>query len=322
MVLSGYRMAQINPLLLPQAIAIGDGIYELILTNWGNRGQAQESNNGSVLYPPMASVSNNIALTGKYLAPPLTGMFALAIAPRSDVDRCIINYQNQPQAMSAVTDPIGPDASFLTRGGILETEQILSIHSPLIGQQPGPLLIRAHPETWFTDTYHTTTGGTGSFGTAAGAYQGGELYPPAAKTVFVNPQLRLLMYTTSKSTLPPTRRAPGFWAFQQDCSGNNSEKLVRIIPVGGRTSVTVSVYPFSGTTFTVRVTGVFYYQNAIPSGNMEVELFPSTAISTPTDLTMCGSDIPSNLAFILIYMEPDPPGAGALGNFSVAAYDR
>jgi hypothetical protein len=327
-------MANINPLTLTSAVQVGAGIYELILTNWGNLGTAAEPNNGSIIYPSLPGNQVTLAITqnlSAYSFPPPQGMYALAIAPRSDIDRCIINYISQPQAAPSLTVPPPlPGSTFATgfvqNGGILETEQVLSINSPLIGQQVGPLVIRAHPSTFFGDTYvQTTTGSSLAFGTNSGVFLGGFPFPPAAKNIFQIPQLRLLMYTSSKAPLPPTIRAPAIWGFSEDVSGNTTEKLIRILPISGRTQIVVSVQSVSGTSFTVRLTGMVYLGNNPAAGNIEIPLFPTTTIagSASQNMTICSSDIPSGITFLLIYMEPAPAGGGGsgIGNFIISAQD-
>src|SRR5262249_16156394 len=134
-------MPQINPRTFADAIQLGDGIYELILTNWGNRGQAQDRDNGSIIFPPVA----NIPLAGtippvpfkdgvpnplvRGLPPP--SVYAIGISPRSDVDRCILQF-NQPQVTTQTTIVNNmvetvEDPNVIKNGGILETEQRLVV---------------------------------------------------------------------------------------------------------------------------------------------------------------------------------------------------
>lgn len=221
-------MAQINPRTFADAKQLGDNIYELILTNWGNRGRLQDPNNGSIQYPPVKNIPNTstgflpggaIPIVADFLLPPIPSLFAIAIAPRSDVDECILNFPSLPQ-VPAVDTSCTPGAGgvfdagtsksisipqgFVNYGGILETEQVLSIHAPLIGQQNGPILIRATRNSYFDDSYRPLDpAGMNTFGTQLNV-----LPNVVGGGFFKTPELRLLLYLTSKGTLPPPRRAP------------------------------------------------------------------------------------------------------------------
>src|SRR5512143_1109016 len=119
-------MAQINPRTFADAIQLADNIYELILTNWGNRGLQQDQNNGSISYPPVKSLPNgSIPIIGDFTLPLIPSLTAIAIAPRSTVDRCIINYTSLPQAdptltITATTPGTSPiDEGFVNQGNLL-----------------------------------------------------------------------------------------------------------------------------------------------------------------------------------------------------------
>jgi hypothetical protein len=250
-------MAQINPRTFADAIQLADNVYELILTNWGNRGLAQDPNNGSISYPPVESQSNgSIPIIGTFKLPLIPSLTAIAIAPRSTVDRCVINYTTLPQ--TPMSDKI-PDG-FVNNGKMLETEQLLSIHAPLIGQQPGPILIRAHETSYFSDSYvpvGNIVTATKPFGTALPLTIGGS-------PIWTNPELRLLLYLNGKAALPPHRRAPFHFASPgYTFTTANTEDLLAVVPFAGRRYARVNFKCGAGD-IVLNLTGVQW--NGQPAG--------------------------------------------------------
>jgi hypothetical protein len=273
-------MAQINPRTFADAKQLADGVYELILTNWGNRGQKQDPNNGSIQYPPVKNLPNTstgflpngaipiVPPSGDFLLPPLPSLFGIAIAPRSDVHKCILNFptlQQQPAENtqtavgqggtfnSATGKSITIPQGFVNYGSELETEQELSIHAPLVGQLNGPIVIRAHWMTYFDDSYSPIEpSGTSTFGTALNA-----LPNNAGPGFFKTPELRLLLYLTGKGVLPPKERA----------SYEDAGTLIPAYPTGnlppivypcmGRRTVRVNARNFNNVPIRLRVEGVW-----------------------------------------------------------------
>jgi hypothetical protein len=266
-------MAQINPRTFADAKQLADGVYELILTNWGNRGQKQDPNNGSISYPPVQSNANGsipiVSPSGIFLSPPVPSLAAIAISPRSTVDRCILHFQPLNQAASTINPdppasvlmPCTIDQGFINKGGILETEMILSADAPLIGQLPGNIIIRSHPFGWYSDTYVPlgVPAGPIPFGTQL---EGGGFLTPGFGSRWINPELRLLLFLSAKpSALPPPRRAPFHSAFQ--CQPPGTNEIMRVVPIMGRKRVRVSVYHnANGGGITVQLTGMFQTQQA------------------------------------------------------------
>lgn len=254
-------MTQINPRTFADAIQLADNVYELILTNWGNRGLMQDQFNGSISYPPVKTLpGGGVPILGDFTLPPIPSLAAIAISPRSLVDRCIVNFASLPQAPESLT-PGGNsiDRGFVQQGGILETEQILSIHAPLIGQQPGPIVIRAHADSYFSDTYIPIANNLTPvmpFGTALPTNVGGGL-------IWLNPELRLLLYMNGRGALPPTYRAPLLFRVSNYTFTSNNEELIAVVPVAGRRYVRVQ-YKTGGIDVTLNITGVQW--NGQPSG--------------------------------------------------------
>ncbi len=323
-------MAQINPRTFAVANQLGDGIYELILTNWGNRGQLQDPQNGSINYPPVFSTANGsipilgtAAAPAKFTLPLLPSLFGIAIAPRSNVDRCILNYTTLPQASPLQSQVAPADAfvdGFVNQGGILETEQILSVQSPLIGQQVGPIIVRACEAHWFGDSYFPDGSATASglFGTAIPSRKFGDT------ALWTNPELRLLLYLTSRGVLPPASRAPFHLTGIHHFTAGGEETLV-IVPVMGRHHVRVSFRAGSNPA-AVRVAGTFHQTTGAAgpafatSHDYEVPLAePVTVPAQQAVVFSCSLDHPS-VSFLIVY-STGGFGAGTDVEFSVDAFD-
>jgi hypothetical protein len=240
-------MALLSPLTPAESIGAGDLVYELILSNWGNWGAKRDPGIGSVQYPSASFVGVEIPV--EVGAQALGSVFALAIAQRSDVDRCIVRYDTHRSQSLPRGQP-----RFLNNGGIFQSETKISVASPFIGQLAGPIVIRADPAHWFADNYVPANVATPSplppFGTALG---------PS----FINPELRLLLYLSSKVFLPPPARVPFYNEFVRPFTATETgvEVLTRVVPVMGRmrTRVTfvVSGGVGPGSNVDVRVTGTF-----------------------------------------------------------------
>jgi hypothetical protein len=278
-------MAQINPRTFADAKQLADGVYELILTNWGNRGQAQDPDNGSISYPPVKNLPGTstaflpkgaipiVPSNGDFLLPPIPSLSGIAIAPRSDVDKCILNFPALPQQPAentqtavgqggtldgatgkSITIPQG----FVNYGGELETEQELSVHAPLIGQLNGPILIRAHWTSYFDDSYTPIEpGGTSKFGTQLNA-----LPNNAGPGFFKTPELRLLLYLTSSGVLPPRERAPYYDAgvLKPFYPAGGAPPIV--YPCMGRRAIRVNARNFNNVPVRLRVEGVWPKERA------------------------------------------------------------
>jgi hypothetical protein len=335
-------MAQINPRTFSDAKQLADGVYELILTNWGNRGQKQDKNNGSIQYPPVKNLPGTstgslpegaIPIVSDFLLPPIPSLFGIAIAPRSDVDICLLNFPSLPGVPAEDTQTtvgaggtldtstgksITISQGFVNYGGWLETEQMLAVHTPLIGQQNGPILVRAFWMSYFADSYlPVDPAGMSTFGTALNA-----LPTNAGPGFFKTPELRLLLYLTGKSVLPPTRRAPYY----------DAGSLVPLYPLAG--GIPPVVYPamgrriirillrnLQGVPITLNVEGVW----PTPRAN-----FPSTPVYSGRAALLATQIVPANSSATVLIEQPGAPfitltasggGVGAGLNYQISMFD-
>jgi hypothetical protein len=290
-------MAQINPRLISDAVQLADGVFELILTDWGNRGQKRDKNNASIIYPPVASTPTgippgvSIGESGTALAQPIPSAVALAISPRSDVDRCIVRTSGLPQmpgslAQLATFSPGTP--GFVERGGVLATEHVLAVGAPIVAPLLGPIAIRAHPSTWFADQLFDAGSPTSRpFGSELAIVGGlGAPFGSDGGQVWISPTLRVLVYTTTRTPLvPPRERSPLSVAFAWHFS-TPTEELVRVVPIAGRKYVRVAVRAIAGAG-SVRLTGAFYFAETSANppefanlrANYGVELVAATPIA-------------------------------------------
>lgn len=281
---------------IAQAIQLSETIYELILTNWGNRGVKQDPNNGSILFPATPSNANgSIPLHGQDPAFSVPSLSGIAVSPRSGVDRCIIRYgtrQVEPQ-QSQLPPTSTVNNGFVNQGGILETEQIVSIHSHLIGPQIGPIFVRAHPSSWFGDTYQLSGGGSGAFGTAL----------PSTSN-WNPPELRLLLYLASSRAFPPNIRAPYYYETIYTFTAA-TEQIVAVVPIGGRRRVKVAVKAGNTASIAVRLTGTFHTLQPLlgsspfaTQNDQEVELLDSSTVDANQGILLSVDD--PEVSFLLI----------------------
>jgi hypothetical protein len=310
-------MAQINPRTFADAQQLGDGVYEVILTNWGNRAfpaAGPDPDNGSIQYPPVKNLpGGGTPIEGQLLAIPIPSLAGIAISPRSNVDRCILHFSSLPQTQPEVAQPqpvsqspFAPatfNTGFVNRGGILDTEQFLAVGAPLVGQINGPIIIRADPAHWFSNEY-LPLGVTVPvpFGTALPIHGGF-----AGQPVWINPELRLLLFLNSRSGQPPLIRAP-FHHSYEFVPSVGTEVLTRVVPIMGRRNITVSLRNrllLSGDA-TVRITGTFNVITATspaPWGvvnNFEVDL--SGSLTVPAGQSVVFQICHPGLSFLLIKM--------------------
>jgi hypothetical protein len=224
-------MSLLSPQTQDEARNAGTLVYELILSNWGNWGEKRDPQNGSIQFPPASfdGISIPIGTEG------LSGVYGVAISPRSDVDRCILQYNTNKKPSLPKSDP-----RFLNNGGILDAETKVAVGTAYIGQLMGPIIVRADPAHWFADTYIpaniATPAPPPAFGTALGE-------------TFVAPALRLVLNLSSATAFPPGRRSPLFieFAYPFDDTEVGTEVLLRVIPIMGRRHVRATFVASGGT---------------------------------------------------------------------------
>lgn len=325
---------QINPRTIAEAIKGGDTIYELVLTNWGNCGVLKDANAGSLQYPAVKLNANgSIPLgvpfdTNAFTLPTIPGLAAIAISPRSNVDRAVVRYQTLPPVAATfqnlpltstvgLTMPCEIDQGFFNKGGVLQSETQIAVGAPLIGVQPGPIVIRADSSGWFTDQFRPLGGGSLPFGTTLGAVTSLGYNAP----VWVNPELRVLLYFQGAVALPPQLRAPFHLMFH--ATPPTESGLIRVVPVMGRRHAKVTVRNRTAGDANVRISGIVTTvtaaSNTPPFGApdcVEVALTASTAVTANQSATFA-YDHP-NVAFLMIYADQAAP-AGM--DFSIDAFD-
>jgi hypothetical protein len=215
----------LNPLSPNEAVKLGDGIYEAVLSNWGNRGETQDPDNQSIMYPPAK-------------VPGFGGVMGISIAPRSDVDRLTVFYNNHSQ------------------GELPLMHQVISTDTPFIGSINGPIVLRAHPACLWADTYAPcgVSPVTAPFGPVLGN-------PPPGSTggpIFVNPSLRALLAISGQQRfLPPNARAPLYHEYAYVFSAVGLEKITKAISIIGRKFIRVFVQASGSASVTVKLTGLF-----------------------------------------------------------------
>jgi hypothetical protein len=227
-----------------------------------------------------------------------------------------------PQTAPELEPPfVGFNAGFVERyGNMLATEQVLSVRAPLIGQLNGPIVVRAVPEHWFGDHYIPN-------GTSTAQAFGTTLKPTATnpdRPVWINPELRLLLYLTGKGALPPPVRAP-FHQERVHVFSGGTEELLIVVPVMGRKFVRVS-YRTAGFDQTVQITGTFHSLDRpgilgdIDAEDWEVPLVPPTLVPGETAVTFtCDCNlVQPNISYLLIKATSF---VLQIARFTVDAYD-
>lgn len=262
---------------------LGEEVYELILTGWGNLGAAggQPANKR---YPASASDQPIGTVTG------------IAISPRSQVDRARILYNSNP---GRVIDTPSTSVDI-----VATTEQEVSIDRPWAGQLDGPLTILACQETCYNDQYLPAGAAAATFGTAL--------------PIFIAPELRLLLWLRG-APAQPTRRAPLLYAaapFPTGGAGVQAEQLVGVVNVQGRRHIRIMTRGNTvgaGSSATTRFGGVA--SAVVAAGgpatlqSVECELVAANALD-PNEAACVTLDHPQ-IQFLTIYMAR--AGAGSTG---------
>lgn len=235
-------MAFESRISLVQAQKNGEEIWELILTNWGHHGPG-----GCLsLDPPIprGACADPYALVYPAVVgdQPLSTVTGLAIAPLSEVDRCLVSYNINPLT--------GPEVASYNTGAIGLSDQILSVDRPLLYQLNGPLVIRALENQWWTNTYLPD-------GSVTPAAFGTDL----VDAVFTPPTLRLLLFLRGPTQFT-LRRAPLlFRSFLNPggAPGPIASTLTKVINVYGRRVINLMLRGATtggGSAAVVRIGGV------------------------------------------------------------------
>lgn len=268
------------------ASKFGDEVYELILSNWGNRGVGADVQ--SLVYP------------GRPSDEPLPSVTGIAISPRSEVDRVYVGYTPNPLLKAPVLNPY-------PAGGVNPQDVLVSVDRPWFGQLNGPLAIRADPEQWFGDTYLPAGAPVAPFGTVL------------APTVFQAPTLRLLLFLRGLASQGMRRSPLAHSDFIEPTgpAGPVAEQLVRVFNVHGRRRVRIMLRGVltGGGTVQVRVGGVVSGVSGLSGPStpiitgLESELVAATVLADQAATTKY-LDLPQ-VQYLTLYMSR--AGVGSTG---------
>lgn len=236
---------------------LGEEVYELILSNWGNRGAAAVSPMFS--YPESSSDQAVQTLTG------------VSISPRSDIDRVRMNYQANPGKVIPVS------LNNFNEGVVGLDEQFVSVDRPWAGQIDGPIVFSSSPDEWYNDVYLPSGAAAVPFGTALNA------------AIFTAPTLRLLLWFRG---LPaqPTRRAPVSFSGSLSpagAAGVQAEQLLKVLNVHGRRHIRIIMRGATaggGSTATVRIGGVVPGITGTTVGHQAIIQSPECTLVAATEL--------------------------------------
>ncbi len=287
---------------LVQAQKNGEEIWELILSNWGHRGA------GGCLsldppVPPGCDDPYALVYPAVVGDQPLSTVTGLAIAPMSEVDRCLVSYNINPLTT-------GPVFSY-NAGEIGLSDQILSVDRPLLYQLNGPLVIRALENQWWTNTYLPDGSNTpATFGT------------DLVDVVFTPPTLRLLLFLRASAQYT-SRRAPLLFRAHitpGGAPGPVASTLTKVINVYGRRVINLMIRGATtgaGSAAVVRIGGV--------NGRPELAFpdFPACVEETlvPSFTLAAGQTLPVTLTnpgvdFLTVYVQR----TGVLSNNGVQLF--
>lgn len=187
-------------------------VVEIALTEWGNLGTGADANS---LQYPVAGERQGI----------IPSLAAIAIAPRSTVDRVIVRQTPGPSIVNV--SPVIPADLFRP------DEFEVSVNAPALISTPGAITIRAHETSWYDDSY----------------VQNGQLALASnfggANDDFIKPILRLLLYFRPPIGTPV--RVPYYFPDRESnatrellAADEGTEQTLFIVPAAGRGHVQFS----------------------------------------------------------------------------------
>ena len=325
---------------IEEASKRGQDVYEVIFENWGDSNVGVEENSS---YPP-----GDIVLQKMLAAIPIS-LAAIALGPRSTVDRVWVSYDLQKKRSGG--------------GAVHSTDRVrrLSVEAPLLYTQaaqsgygnlldysgcgdPAPNangvqnqqgLLYVYAAVGFTTQgaginppysypFHQASGAAG----APGAMQDTTVVPEGylkingvdepfidqpLTTVFMPPRLHLLLYLKKPIASPPIARFPLLVSGTVVSTGN-TEWVIAQIPIYGRKHVRISARCDSNATLRCAVI------RAINEDSTLVwETDSKTSAITAITVGEVQYDHPC-ADYLAVYLTV-PAGAGHNGLFSVAAYD-
>lgn len=286
-----------NLIKISDAKRRGFDVWELWLSNWGNNGAGADGNS---LFFPTSATNPGVSLGGVY---------AVAIAPQSTVDRALITWASGNQLNSAISDQQDYYAT------------PVSVKEPITWLVPGG----ATPLTPFSPVELITVstlpfGGSGSqlYSNFSSTVTFGDTYLPAGNAtpqtwgaglgvnIWTQPQLRLLLWLKPPTTGLPVARAPLDFRFTMNPVSSATETLFRVVPLQGRRKVSVRIRNIAASgPVNIRL-GSVVNENAFNQG-IEATLATAAGVTATTPFYATIND--QEIGFLTVYASL--PGGGA-----------
>lgn len=210
----------------------GFDIWEVWLSNWGNVGAGADGN--SIFFPNSAT---NPGIS-------LGGVYGIAIAPQSTVDRALITWASGNPYSAVISDQkdyyttpvsVREPISWTMPGGKtpftpFTPEELVTISTIPLGGSGSQLYAGFSNPVVFGDTYFPAGNAVAqTWGVGLGA------------SVWTQPQLRLLLWLKPPTTGLPLSRAPFYLQFIMNPVSSATETLFKVIPLQGRRKVSVRI---------------------------------------------------------------------------------
>jgi len=275
----------------------GFDVWELWLSNWGNKGAGADGN--SIAFPTSAT---NPGIS-------LGGVYAISVAPQSTVDRALITWASGNPYSSVVSD----------QGDYYSTP--ISVREPISWTMPGgktPLTPFSPVELVTVSTAPITGSPSQLYASFPDTCTFGDTYFPAgvaaAQTwgvglggnIWTQPQLRLLLWLKPPTTGLPTARAPFDFFFVMNPVSAAAETLFKVIPLQGRRKVSIRIRNTAASgPVNIRI-GSVVNTNAFNQG-IEATLATAAGVTATTPFYATIND--QEIGFMTIYASL--PGGGA-----------
>jgi len=311
---------------IDDALARNNEVFEVEFERWGTRLHAPSAvwPEPNLQWPPPGS------------RPIPSSVAAVAIGPRSTIDRCWISWDRQKILTIPVEDNLDPNA-------VVNVPRIVTIDAPLLFPQAtmkGPTLSRETQSWWDAMQFGTAyvfpwgprpgqnslgqgqgnQGHGGAYGTTTGFYVSqtyvsykGETLP---FTPLEEPFLHLLLYTKLPAFAPASKRAA---MLRETTWSVGEDDFVALYPIFGRKHVNVSLisHNFNGIPANIVdcTLGLIRNVNENPVGSFsplfEVKAAEALAIPADTGVNLPLSNPCADYLVVHIHTE-DTPAGGAV----------